>query len=57
MMNTVKWTSFAYNYEDGLRKDEDLNSDQKERKLSKMPSYTDYFGFMFFFCGCLAGVR
>lgn len=28
MMNTVKWTSFAYNYEDGLRKDEELNSDQ-----------------------------
>jgi lysophospholipid acyltransferase len=27
MMNTVKWTSFAYNYEDGLRKDEELNSD------------------------------
>lgn len=22
-----------------------------------MPSYTDYFGFMFFFCGCLAGVN
>ena len=33
MMNTVKWTSFAYNYEDGLRKDEELNSDQQERKL------------------------
>ncbi|CAD8184844.1 unnamed protein product [Paramecium octaurelia] len=55
MMNTVKWTSFAYNFEDGLRKDEELNSDQQERKLQKMPSYTDYFGYMFFFCGCLAG--
>lgn len=27
MMNTVKWTSFAYNFEDGLRKDEELNAD------------------------------
>jgi len=56
MMNTVKWTSFAYCYYDGLRKAEDLNADQSERKIDKLPGYIDYFGYMFFFFGCIAGV-
>ncbi|KAM3147373.1 hypothetical protein pb186bvf_000624 [Paramecium bursaria] len=55
MINCAKWTSFAYCYQDGLKNDEDLIQDQKERKITKLPSYFDYFTYIFFFFGCLAG--
>ena len=56
MMNTCKWTSFAWCVSDGFKDDSDLSDDQKIRKIKTLPSFIDYFGYMFFFCGCIAGV-
>jgi lysophospholipid acyltransferase len=56
MMDTCKWTSFAWCIVDGLTDESKLNADQKIRKISKMPSFFEYFGYIFFYTGCLAGV-
>lgn len=56
MMDTCKWTSFAWCVTDGLRKEEDLSDDQKLRRIKSLPPFREYFGYIFFFAGCIAGV-
>lgn len=55
MTNTAKWTSFAYCRFDGIRSESDLSAEQRERRITRMPSYLEFFGYTFFFLGCLAG--
>lgn len=45
MVLTLKVSSAAFNYEDGLLKEDDLRDAQKRYRLVKMPSLTAYFGY------------
>ncbi|KAM3139277.1 hypothetical protein pb186bvf_008687 [Paramecium bursaria] len=53
MMNTAKWTSFAFQIQDGLNNK--CSKEQQERAIRKFPTFLEYFSFSFFFAGCLAG--
>jgi len=53
MMNTAKWTAFAFCVSDGMKTQ--LSKDQDIRKLTKIPSFLEYFGFIFFFAGSVLG--
>lgn len=54
MVLVIKLTSFAYNVFDGQNLDKCI-PEQKERAISKVPSLLEYFGFIYFFGGFLAG--
>lgn len=45
MVLTLKVISCAYNYNDGLVKEEDLRESQKKFRLDKLPSLIEYFGY------------
>eukprot|EP01117_Protostelium_nocturnum_P011104 TRINITY_DN4032_c0_g1_i1.p1 TRINITY_DN4032_c0_g1~~TRINITY_DN4032_c0_g1_i1.p1 ORF type:complete len:466 (-),score=113.71 TRINITY_DN4032_c0_g1_i1:43-1440(-) len=53
MVLTLKLTSFAFNYYDGNRKG--LTAEQEKRSIKELPNLLEYFGFVYFFCGFLAG--
>ena len=56
MMDVCKWTSFAWCVTDGLRDEKHLSEDQKLRKIKSLPSFLEFFSYIFFFAGCIAGV-
>nr|GFB94817.1 lysophospholipid acyltransferase 1-like [Tanacetum cinerariifolium] len=45
MVLTLKVISCAFNYNDGLLKEEDLRESQKKNRLLKLPSLIEYMGF------------
>lgn len=55
MMDTVKWTSFAMCVRDGLVDEKLLSKEQKERKIDKLPSFGEFFSYVFFFAGSMIG--
>lgn len=54
MMYTCKYSSFAYCVEDG-HSSRPLSTDQSQRALKKVPSFYDYFAYIFFFSGSIVG--
>jgi len=55
MILTLKLTSFGNNYYDGSRPDSELNEEQKQLRIKKLPSLLEFYGFVYFFAGFLAG--
>ncbi|CAK88292.1 unnamed protein product (macronuclear) [Paramecium tetraurelia] len=53
MMDTPKWTAFAFCVSDGLKTQ--LSKEQEIRKIVKLPSFFEYFSFIFFFAGSVLG--
>ncbi len=55
MILTTKLSALAFCYKDGGEKDENLLPEQKERKVSKMPSPFELMSYVFFTGGCMCG--
>jgi lysophospholipid acyltransferase len=59
MVLTMKLHSFAYNYSDGVKRKRGaklkLYPEQNERAVETLPSIVEYFGFVYYFGGILAG--
>lgn len=55
MVLTLKLSSFGFNYYDGNCNSEKLTETQKKRAIKELPGLLEYYGFVFFFCGYLAG--
>ena len=55
MMNTPKYTSFAWNYKDGAEPKEKLSDDQYQRRIEKLPGFWQYFSYIFFYASSLVG--
>lgn len=55
MMFTCKFSSFAYCVEDGRQPEENLSSDQLQRRILTIPSFLEYFNYIFFFPGAIVG--
>jgi len=55
MILTIKLITFAFDYHDGMEEEEKMNKYQKEMNLKKLPSLLEFFGFVYFFGGFLAG--
>merc|ERR1711916_369026 len=54
MILTIKLTSFAYNVSDGDRLDK-CNKEQKKYAVTRMPSLLEFYSFVYYFGGFLAG--
>ena len=55
MVMVMKLSAFCWNVFDGRQASKDLNSDQKERMLTALPSLLDYAGFVAFFPSLMIG--
>jgi len=55
MMSTTKFTSFAFNVADGYKKDSELSSEFKKKKLAKVPNFLEYFSYIHFFGSGIMG--
>jgi lysophospholipid acyltransferase len=55
MMYTCKWTAFAWCYKDGGKDDKDLSPDQKENKITELPSFFEYVSYIFFYASAIVG--
>lgn len=55
MVMVMKLSAFCWNVFDGRQPSKDLNSDQKERMLTALPSVLDYAGFVAFFPSLMIG--
>lgn len=55
MVMVMKLSAFCWNVFDGRQTSKDLNSDQKERMLTALPSILDYAGFVAFFPSLMVG--
>jgi len=55
MMFICKWQAFAWSYQDGDKKNEDLSKEQQEKKLVDLPSLPEYFSYLFFYGSTLVG--
>jgi hypothetical protein len=55
MVLTIKLITFAFDYRDGLLEEKDLKPYQKLMHLKKLPSPLEFYGYVYFFCGFLAG--
>jgi len=54
MILTIKLTSFAYNVSDGDRLDK-CDKEQKKYAVTRMPSLLEFYSFVYYFGGFLAG--
>jgi len=41
MMNTCKFTAFAWCYHDGGKKPEQLSEDQRKRRIERLPNFLE----------------
>lgn len=48
MMIICKYSAFAYAYEDGMKDPETLSREQREFRLTELPSIFDYFSYLLF---------
>jgi len=56
MMMVVKLTSLAWAYHDGQIPEEKLDRPEwKQKRVEKLPSFLEYYSFVFFFVGFLTG--
>eukprot|EP00007_Cunea_sp_BSH-02190019_P003717 CAMPEP_0174237496 /NCGR_PEP_ID=MMETSP0417-20130205/8402_1 /TAXON_ID=242541 /ORGANISM="Mayorella sp, Strain BSH-02190019" /LENGTH=509 /DNA_ID=CAMNT_0015316259 /DNA_START=69 /DNA_END=1594 /DNA_ORIENTATION=+ len=55
MVITIKLTTFAFNCFDATRPEADLSKYEKERRIFQLPSLLEYYGWIYFFPGYLAG--
>eukprot|EP01104_Vermistella_antarctica_P017299 TRINITY_DN6102_c0_g1_i2.p1 TRINITY_DN6102_c0_g1~~TRINITY_DN6102_c0_g1_i2.p1 ORF type:complete len:483 (+),score=104.42 TRINITY_DN6102_c0_g1_i2:193-1641(+) len=55
MIITIKLTEVAINYYDGSRNEEDLSENERKSALKQLPTLLEYYGYVFFFGGFLAG--
>ena len=55
MMNTPKYTSFAWNYKDGAEPKEKLSKDQYQHRIEKLPGLLPYYSYIFFYASSLVG--
>lgn len=55
MVMTQRLTYVAFSYHDGGRKEEELNKDQKENRITTIPSLIEYFSYVFSFYSVLTG--
>lgn len=55
MMQTFLYVGLAYNYQNGLKSDDQLSQDAQRRKVVHLPDFLTYVGFMFFLPASLVG--
>jgi len=55
MILTIKLITLAFDYSDGMKPKDSLNSYQREMLVDQVPSLLEYFGYVYFFGGFLAG--
>eukprot|EP00163_Fabomonas_tropica_P019340 TRINITY_DN3393_c3_g1_i5.p1 TRINITY_DN3393_c3_g1~~TRINITY_DN3393_c3_g1_i5.p1 ORF type:complete len:271 (+),score=50.94 TRINITY_DN3393_c3_g1_i5:89-901(+) len=55
MVLTVKLTSFAFNVYDGSKKEGEATPRQKTMSVKEMPSLLEFFGYVYWYAGFLAG--
>ena len=55
MVLTARLSSLGFCYKDGEMTDVDLTSDQRERRIKKLPSILELASYSFFCCGCICG--
>jgi len=55
MLLTIKLTTFAFDYYDGSLPQEKSSSYQKQMRIEKLPSLLEFYAYVYFFAGFLAG--
>ena len=54
-MQLFNYISLGYNYQNGAKKEEELNAGQIQRRIIDKPSYITYLGFVNFLPASLVG--
>jgi hypothetical protein len=49
------YVGLAYNYQNGLKSDDELSTDAQQRKVVELPDYFTYIGYVFFLPASLVG--
>lgn len=56
MMLVVKFSAFAFSYEDGGKNEEDLKNDyMREKRIRDFPTFLEFISFIFHFSSCIVG--